>query len=64
MDRDGVDIGLKSSTMLGLSYYLLVVMLVNAAYFSLRMYIEIKRRFWEPFIQTECFKVNFPEAAE
>lgn len=50
--------------MLTMSYYLLILLLVNAAYTLFRTYVEIRMRIWERFIETECFKLNFPEYAE
>lgn len=64
MDKDGVAAATKASAMLVMSYYLLVFMLINAFYFIFRIYIEVRRRLWEPFLETECFKLNFPELAE
>jgi hypothetical protein len=64
MERDGVDITTRASSMLGLSYYLLALLVVNFIYLLFRMYIEVRRRLWERFIETDCFKLNFPELAE
>jgi len=64
MDQNGASEDTITTAMLAMSYYLLVVMLVNAFYFLFRVYIEVRRRLWEPFIETECFKLNFPEMAE
>ena len=50
MDRDGATAATKTTTMLAMSYYLLIVMIVNAVYFFFRIYIEVRRRLWEPFI--------------
>lgn len=36
--------------MVAMSYYLLILLLVNAVYTSFRVYIEIRKRIWEKFI--------------
>lgn len=46
MDRDGASSTIKTTTMLAMSYYLLIVMLVNCFYFMFRIYIEVRRRVW------------------
>lgn len=63
MDQDGVSLETRTQAMLGLSYYLLALLIVNLIYLLFRMYIEVRRRLWERFIETECFKLNFPELA-
>lgn len=39
MDRDGVAVTVKEKAMVAMSYYLLILMLVNAVYTLFRVYV-------------------------
>lgn len=42
-------------------YYLCVVCSISFIYFLFRIGVQIYRRIWLPFTDTELFRVNFPE---
>lgn len=60
LDRDLKTSFEKQSFSMVIIYYLCVVCTISFIYFLFRIGVQIYRRVWMPFTETEIFRVNFP----
>ena len=60
MQNNGATAQAKEQFSYNIIYYLTAVTAISFVYYCFRIYIQVYRKIWTPFIESELFKKNFP----